>query len=150
IQQRHDGYEIDTATDRIDGDRVFHWLADESYWAMGRSAELIARSIQNSRCYGVYDPAGSQVGFARVVSDDAPFAWLCDVFIAKEARGLGLGTWLAQYVVDDVRGRGVNRLLLATKDAHGVYEKVGFVPLGNPGRWMEVDQRPVARDLNNT
>jgi GNAT superfamily N-acetyltransferase len=139
--RRDDDYEIDTTAGRLDLDLVTRWLSTDAYWAVGRPADAIARSVANSVCFGVYDPAGGQVGFARVITDTATFAWLCDVYIAREARGLGLGTWLAQTTVAHLHELGVPRLILATLDAHGVYEKAGFVPLADPGRWMEIDLR---------
>lgn len=139
--RREDGYEIDTTTGRLDLDAVTRWLAADAYWAMGRPADVIARSVRHSMCFGVYAPAGDQVAFARVVTDQATFAWLCDVYVDRPARGLGLGTWLARTAVGHLRELGVARLMLATRDAHTVYEKAGFVPLANPDRWMEIDQR---------
>lgn len=143
--RREDGYEIDTTTGRLDLDLVTRWLATDAYWAMGRPAEVIARSVANSICFGVYAPdddsGGGQVAFARVVTDQATFAWLCDVYVAPESRGLGLGTWLARTAVGHVHELGVPRLILATWDAHTVYEQAGFAPLAAPDRWMEIDLR---------
>jgi GNAT superfamily N-acetyltransferase len=139
--RREDGYEIDTSAARIDIALVHRWLSTDAYWAIGRSADAVAVSFANSLAYGVFDPGGRQVGVARVVTDHATFAWLCDVYIAPEARGRGLGTWLAQVVTDDVMGNGVPRILLATRDAHPVYAKAGFAPLISPQRWMETDRR---------
>ena len=90
---------------------------------------------------GVYAPDGALVGFARVVTDLATFAWLCDVYIAPESRGKGLGTWLVGVIKDQLQAAGVYRILLATSTAHGVYEKVGFTPLAKPETWMELDTR---------
>ena len=142
IITRDDGYQIDTAKERLSTARVHEWLSTDAYWALGREPEVTARAIVGSECFGVYEPDGEQVGFARVVTDGATFGWLCDVYIARSARGLGLGTWLAQTVYDYFMDRGLRRLVLATADAHGVYAKAGFAPLGRPERWMEVDQRP--------
>jgi GNAT superfamily N-acetyltransferase len=141
LTRRDDNYEIDTAAGRLDLDLVTGWLSTDAYWAKGRPADVIARSVEHSINFGVYDPAGAQVGFARVITDNATFAWLCDVYIARDARGLGLGTWLAQTTAEHVRDLGVRRMVLATLDAHTVYEKAGFVPLANPNRWMEIDVR---------
>ncbi len=148
--RRTDGYEIDTSPGRLDVDRVHRWLSTDAYWALGRPKEAVEISIANSVCYGVYAPPGAQVGFARVVTDHATFAWLCDVYVDREARGLGLGAWLAQSLVADLQGRGIGRLILATADAHGVYEKAGFVALAEPRRWMEIDQRTTRGDRNQT
>jgi GNAT superfamily N-acetyltransferase len=142
---RGDGYEIDTAPGRIDLPRVQHWLTTDAYWAQGRTPEAIERSVTGSVCFGVYAPDGAQVGFARAVTDGATFAWIADVYVARERRGLGLGTWLAGVVRDHIMGLGVPRIVLATMDAHGVYEKAGFAPLVNPDRYMEIDRRPSFR-----
>jgi GNAT superfamily N-acetyltransferase len=144
LLRRDDGYEIDTTTDRIDVDLVHRWLSTDAYWAIGRSAQAVATSVANSTCYGVYSPGGQQVGFARAVHDDATFAWICDVYIDRSARGQGLGTWLAQSIVDHLQGRGLPRLMLATADAHEVYRKAGFAELLRPSRWMEIDHRILA------
>jgi GNAT superfamily N-acetyltransferase len=147
--RRSDGYEIDTSPGRLEFDQVHRWLATDAYWALGRPAETMATSIANSVCYGVYAPAGNQVGFARAVTDHATFAWLCDVYLDPDARGRGLGTWLAQSVVADLHSRGIERLVLATADAHGIYEKAGFAALAEPRRWMEIDQRATRGGRNH-
>ena len=141
MTRRPDGYEIDTDPARLDVARVHRWLSTDAYWAMGRPADVVARSIAGSLCFGVYGADAAQVGFGRVVTDGATFGWLCDVYVAPTARGLGLGTWLVQVVRDHVQALGVKRILLATADAHDVYARVGFAPLADPGRWMEIDQR---------
>jgi GNAT superfamily N-acetyltransferase len=143
LLHRDDGYTIDTAPERLDTDRIDRWLATDTYWAIGRSPQDMATSRANSICYGVYAPDGEQVGFARAVTDFSTFAWVCDVYIDRAVRGVGLGTWLARSIVDDIRGRGVPRLLLATADAHDIYRKAGFVELARPESWMEIDLRPI-------
>lgn len=142
VHRREDGYEIDTDSERIDLPRVQHWLTTDAYWAQGRTPEAIERSIAGSVCFGVYAPGGAQVGFARAVTDGATFAWIADVYVARDHRGLGIGTWLAYAVRDHLFDLGVPRIVLATMDAHGVYAKVGFAPLVNPDRYMEIDRRP--------
>lgn len=139
--RREDGHEIDTDPERLDLVRVHEWLANDAYWSRGRSEETVRRSVAGSLCFGVYAPDGAQVGFARAVSDLVTFAWICDVYVAPKSRGAGLGTWLAITVRDCLFELGINRLLLATADAHGVYAKAGFVPLVEPHRWMEIDRR---------
>jgi GNAT superfamily N-acetyltransferase len=137
-----DGYEISTDPARIDAALVHRWLSEDAYWAIGRSREVQDRAIASSVNFGVYATgSGAQVGYARVVTDLATFAWLCDVYIAREARGLGLGTALAGAVRDHLTAHGVRRTLLATADAHGVYAKVGFVPLEAPERWMALGRQ---------
>jgi GNAT superfamily N-acetyltransferase len=139
---RRGDYSISTDTRYLDLGMIERFLAEEAYWALGRTAEKVRRSIENSAvCFGVY--AGDltqapvrQVGFARLVSDMATFAWLCDVFVLPEARGHGLGKWLVEVVVETARAANVRRVLLATRDAHGLYASHGFIPLAEPERWM--------------
>jgi GNAT superfamily N-acetyltransferase len=144
LLRRPDGHEIDTDPDRLDRSLVHRWLSTDAYWALGRSEPAMTTALAHSTCYSVYDPTGDQVGFARVVTDEATHAWVCDVYIDRDARGRGLGTWLATSVVADLRRRGVPRIVLATADAHEVYRKAGFSELAYPSRWMEIDQRDTA------
>ncbi|MBO4159877.1 GNAT family N-acetyltransferase [Micromonospora antibiotica] len=133
---RPDGYQLSTDPERIDRDRVHHWLSTDAYWALDRSRETTERAFAGSIPYGVYRPEdGAQVAVGRVVTDRATFGWLCDVYVAPEARGRGLGTWLAGAVRDHLAGFGVRRIALTTLDAHGVYAKVGFTP-APPQQWM--------------
>lgn len=136
---RADGYELSTDPRRIDVNRVHHWLSVESYWAKGRPRDVVARSMIGSAVFGVYRPVDKiQVAFARAVTDGATFAWLCDVFVDRSERGRGIGRWLVAGVRDDLTARGVRRILLATADAHGVYARLGFNPLSDPTRFMEL------------
>ncbi|MDO3701622.1 GNAT family N-acetyltransferase [Micromonospora sp. C28SCA-DRY-2] len=142
---RADGYLLSTDPDRIDLDRVHHWLSTDAYWALGRSRETVARAFAGSLPFGVYRPGdGQQVAVARAVTDRATFAWLCDVYVDRGERGRGLGSWLAEAVRDHLDALGVRRILLATNDAHGVYAKVGFTPMSDPHRWMQLDRRDQA------
>ncbi|CUS03640.2 Nitrate/nitrite transport system permease [Candidatus Promineifilum breve] len=127
--------EISTDPARLDVDVIHRFLAEESYWARGRTREVVERTIAHSLCFGVY-LGERQVGYARVVSDFATFAWLADVFILDEFRGRGYGKTLIQAVVDHPDLRGLRRIFLATLDAHGLYEQSGFVHV-TPGRFME-------------
>ena len=138
---RPDGYQLSTDPDRIDLHLVHRWLSTDAYWALGRDLETVTRAFAGSIGFGVYRPGdGRQAAVARVVTDRATFAWLCDVYVDPAERGRGLGTWLAGAVRDHLAELGVRRIVLATADAHGVYAKVGFTPV-DPGRWMELDQR---------
>jgi GNAT superfamily N-acetyltransferase len=125
---------------RIDLPRIRAWLAS-SYWASDRSADLVERSVQNSRVYGVYAPTGEQVALARATTDLASFAWLGDVYVDMAWRGRGVGQWLVGTVVEHLRGIGVPRFVLTTRDAHAVYAALGFGPLRVPQTWMEIDLR---------
>jgi GNAT superfamily N-acetyltransferase len=138
IQEYHrDLYTISTDPDRLDIAVIHKFLATDSYWAQNRPIEVVRRSIENSLTFGVYRDH-RQVGFARVITDYATFAWLCDVFILPEQRGSGLGKWLVECVVSHPDIQPLRRLLLATRDAHELYRRYGgFTPLASPERWME-------------
>ncbi|MGW1835222.1 GNAT family N-acetyltransferase [Streptomyces sp. BBFR2] len=131
------GYELSTDPERLERARVHRWLSEDTYWAAGRSRERHERAMAGSLNFGLYvrDPA-RQVAYARVVTDHATFAWLCDVYVDPGHRGKGLGTALVEAVAADLTARGLPRLVLATRDAHGVYEKAGFRPLPVPGEWL--------------
>jgi GNAT superfamily N-acetyltransferase len=132
-----EGYEMSTDPARIDAGRVHRWLSTDAYWAIGRERAKQDRAIAGSLNFGVYDTSsGEQVAYARVVTDLETFAWLCDVYVDPAARGKGLGTALVAAVRDHLRPHGLRRILLATHDAHGVYEQVGFAALEKPGQWM--------------
>jgi GNAT superfamily N-acetyltransferase len=134
-----EGYRIDV--DGIDVDLVHRWLSEDSYWANGRSRDMVAQSLKNSYCLGAFAEDGPLVGFARTITDWATFGWIADVYIDRGHRGRGLGRWLVGTLRDRLEGAGVPRLILSTKDAHGVYEALGFVPVKYPERWMEIDKR---------
>ncbi|KPC78876.1 MULTISPECIES: GNAT family N-acetyltransferase [Streptomyces] len=130
-------YEISADPARLDAARIHHWLSTDAYWALGRTREQQDRAIAGSLNFAAYDTAsGEQAGYARVITDRATFAWVCDVYIDRAARGQGLGTRLVTAVRDELAPLGVRRFLLATKDAHGVYAKLGFTPLAEPDMWM--------------
>lgn len=132
-----DGYEISTDPHRIDAERVHRWLSTDAYWAIGRAREKQDRAIEGSLNFGAYEAvSGEQVAYARVVTDRVTFAWLCDVYVDPSVRGKGIGTALVGAVREHLRPCGLKRMLLATHDAHGVYEKLGFAPLERPDRWM--------------
>ena len=144
IARRDDGIELDTDVNRIDRDLLHAWLSGDAYWALGRDRTTVDRSLEHSRVVAAYSPgpdASRMLAFARMVTDDATFAWLCDVYVAPAARGRGIGTWMIDEYVSLLRDSGVYRFLLATRDAHEVYRRVGFRPLAQPERWMELDLR---------
>jgi len=133
-ETHREGFTISTDPDRLDLDAITALLA-RAYWAEGRARETIARSLQYSLTFGLYH-GSRQVGLARVVSDYATFAWLCDVFIHEDYRGQGLGKWLLETVHSHPQLGGLRRWMLATRDAHGLYKQFGWVPLTPPERWM--------------
>ena len=138
--RERDGYVLTTDKDRVDVDLVHRWLSQEAYWALGRPREVVEKTIDASWVWSVLGPDGEQVAFLRAVTDALTFAWICDVFVDPAHRGRGLATWLSAEAVADLTAAGVDRLVLATSSAHGVYRRVGFtVPA--EGRYMELDTR---------
>jgi len=130
------GFEISTNRARLDVALVHEFLRT-SYWAEGRGRSVVERSIEHSLCFGVYQ-GGRQVAFARVVSDRAVFAYLMDVFVVPEFRGRGISKALMRAVLDHPDLQNLRLFLLATKDAHGLYERFGFRPLAEPERMMAI------------
>lgn len=127
---------ISTDRGRLDIDLIHQFLSTSAYWALGRTRETVARAIENSLPFGIYE-GGKQVGFARVISDYATFAYLADVFVLPAFRGRGLSVWLMEVIDRHPQLQGLRRWLLATKDAHELYRKSGFSELKEPDRWME-------------
>ena len=134
IETHKDQFTISTDPARLEIDAIADMLT-RAYWAKGRTRDVIARYIQHSLTFGVYD-GERQIGLARVVSDYTTFAWLCDVFIHEDYRGHGLGKWLIETVHSHPDLQGLRRWLLATRDAHGLYEQFGWTLLDHPERWM--------------
>ncbi len=122
---------------RLDLDRVHDWIGGQSYWAAGIPRERLALAVRHSLCLGLYR-GGTQVGFARVVTDRATYAYLCDVWIDAGERGRGLGRWLVECVLAHPDLQGLRRLSLITSDAQGLYDKFGFKPLADPNRYREL------------
>jgi GNAT superfamily N-acetyltransferase len=156
-------YIITTDKDRLDIDFIHSFLTS-SYWAEGISGKVVARSTEGSLCFGVFlnNPptpaasagkpttpasagkpiapasAGKQVGFARMITDQATFAYLADVFIDEDHRGKGLSKWLMKVILSHAGLQGLRRIMLATRDAHALYAQLGFTPINNPERWMQM------------
>ncbi len=139
-------YTISTDKARLDVG-VIHGFLNSSYWAAGRTIETIQRSIDNSLPFGVYK-GDQQIGFARVITDYATFAWIADVFILDAFQGQGLGNWLMEVIITHPDLQGFRRWVLATKDAHELYRKFGFSELKLPERWMERHD-PNTRELSD-
>src|SRR5262249_32543617 len=128
-------FKISTDPSTFDFDLVHSFLTN-SYWSPGVPRETLARAIENSLCFAVFDK-GQQVGFARVITDRATFACLADVFSRESHRGRGLSKWLMECITAHPELQGLRRWSLVTRDAHGLYERFGFTPLRAPERWME-------------
>lgn len=129
-------FEISSDKQRLDIDLIHRFLTEESYWAKTRTLEQTRTAIEHSLCFGAYQ-GERQIGFARVVTDQATFAYVGDVFVLDEFRGQGIGKRLMDVIVADPRLQGLRRWVLATRDAHGLYEQFEFSSLRHPERWME-------------
>src|SRR5262245_41463278 len=142
---RRGDFLISTDPTLLDVPLIHDFLANHSYWATGRPLEVVRRSLANSLCFGLYEQK-RQVGLARVVTDRATFAWLCDVFVLEAYRGRGLSKWLIESVLSHPELRGLRRFLLGTRDAHGLYQRYGFTSLADPTRFLEVSRPDVYRE----
>lgn len=139
-EAQRDNFLISTDKTLIDHDAVVRFLAN-AYWAQGRPREVILRSIEHSICFGVYD-GRRQVGFARVITDQATFAYLADVYIDAAYRGQSLGKWLVATIMAHPSLQRLRRWMLATQDAHALYRQFGWTELKSPERWMEIFNPP--------
>jgi len=138
-----DGYWVSDDPGLIDVGRVHGWLSQQSYWAAGQPYEVTARSIKHSLSVGLYAPDGTQVGYARLVTDQATFAWLCDVFVDAGSRGRGLGSFLVAQAIGHPAVGGIRQVLMA-EPGRTIYRRYGYGDLIRAERWME---RP-ARQLH--
>jgi len=135
MEYKRDNFTISDDPSRLDIDSICDFLS-RAYWAEKRSRAVIERSIKHSLNFGVYD-GKRQIGFARVVTDFAIFAYLCDVFIHEDYRGQALGKWMMESILAHPELQGLRRWCLLTRDAHGPYNQFGFTELSDPLRWME-------------
>ena len=140
MSRRHGNFEISTDRTRLDRTMIHRFLSEESYWARRIPAEVVNRSIDHSLNFGLYE-CGRQMGFARVVTDRATFAFIRDVFIVADYRGRGLGTWLMKVVMDHPDLQRLRRVMLATRDAAGLYEGLGFRPLARPEIFFAIETK---------
>ncbi len=136
MEWHHDGYVVSDDRARVD-ERAVHAYLERSYWAAQIPFETVRKSLDQSLCFGLYAPDGAQVGFSRVITDRATFAYLCDVYVLEEHRGRGLSKFLMRCVSKHPELQGLRRFMLATADAHGLYAQFGFTPPSRPERLME-------------
>lgn len=144
----HQGnFTVSTDQARLDLEVIHNFLA-QSYWAEGIPREIVERSVKNSLCFGLYENT-QQVGFARLITDRATFAYLADVFILESHRKRGLSKFLMECVVKHPELQNLRRWMLATRDAHGLYAKFGFTPLEKPQRFMELHNPNMYDEMYN-
>lgn len=144
-----EGYRISTNHEDMNLS-VIHGFISQSYWASNIPAETMRRAIENSLCFGIFSNSGGQVGFARMITDTATFAYLADVFVLEEHQGKGLSKWLMKVILEYPELQGLRRMVLATKDAHGLYEQFGFKALANPQTFMEIMVPDIYTKTNHT
>lgn len=145
MKKNKDGFSLSTEKAHLQIDRIHRFLSEEAYWSLGIPRTVVERAIEKSDCYGVFSPEGAQVGFARVVTDSATFAWICDVYIESAYRGQGLSKWLIANVMQDLKPLRLRRICLTTKDAHGLYQQFGIQMTETPDYWMERKDSDVYR-----
>lgn len=131
------GFFISTDQSLLDFEVVYNFLDKDSYWSKGVPVDTLKKAIENSFCFGVYKE-GKQIGLARIITDKAVFAYICDLFILPDYRGTGLSKWLLQTIVNHPELQGLRRWSLGTADAHGLYSQFGFTPISKPEIWMEI------------
>ena len=141
-----EGYRLSSKNEEMDIEAI-HQFISRSYWAEAIPKEIMARALQHSLCFGVFDSENRQVGFARMVTDRATFAYLADVYILDEHRGQGLAKGLMEAIQTHPELQGLRRMMLATRDAHGLYAQFGFKPLNNPNIIMELWSPDIYKDL---
>jgi GNAT superfamily N-acetyltransferase len=140
MEQRREGFLISTDQNKLDIPMIYSFLTS-SYWAKNIPLDIVEKSVRNALCFGIYD-GSLQVGFARVISDYATYAYICDVFILDDYRGKGLSKWLMQCIMQHSELQGLRRWSLVTRDAHELYRKFGFAQLQKPERYMEILRVP--------
>ena len=141
MEETRAGYILSSDPSRLDVDAI-HAFLTTTYWCPGIPKETVARALRGSLNFGVYYN-NQQVGLARVITDEATFAYLCDVYVLPEHRGRGLGKWMMQGVMSHPSLQGLRRFHLVTRDAHGLYEEFGFKPISKPEGHMEIVRRDV-------
>jgi len=142
-----DNYSISTDKTKFDI-KTIHGFLSHSYWAENIPVETVQRSIEGSLCFGVFD-GEKQVGFARMITDKATFAYLADVFIVEAYRGRGLSKWLMEVIMTYSELQGLRRMMLATRDAHDLYKQFGFSPLTHTDRWLQIHNPDIYKKLGN-
>ncbi len=131
-------------------DKIHKFLTNEAYWSQDIPKTVVVKSIENSFCFGLYDISAAdkeQIGYARIVTDYASFAWLCDVYVEHSHRNKGLSKWLMTCVMSHPDLQNLRRICLATKDAHELYKKFGFEVTKSPENWMEIKDNDLYKKM---
>jgi GNAT superfamily N-acetyltransferase len=142
MEWQRENFIISTDKSKLNIPYIHRFLTNESYWAAGVPLSIIEKSVENSLCLGVYE-GEKQIGFARIITDEATFGYLADVFVDTAYRGRGLSKWLMLIITELPFMPLLRRFMLATKDAHKLYEQFGFTPLTFPERFMQIHQPDV-------
>ena len=137
---------LSTDKSKLDINLIHNFLSEDSYWAKNIPLENVQRSIENSLCFGIYIDK-KQIGFARIISDYSTFAYLADVFIMPDFRGKGLSKWLIENIINLTELQGLRRWMLATRDAHSLYQQFGFTPLPNPEIMMQKHHPDIYKNI---
>lgn len=148
ITAQKDGFLITTDKSLMDTKTIHSFLSERSYWSKGISIEKVQTAIDNSLNFGLFHN-GTQIGFARIITDYSLLAYLADVFIIEEFRGRGLSKWLMQTITEHPALQGLKKWVLVTKDAHGLYEKFGWKPLAYPQIWMEKINQDFGKEMSH-
>ncbi len=131
---------------RLQLDRIHDFLSNQAYWCLGIPKAVVEQALKHSLCFGLYEnKLGIQIGFARVVTDQATFAWLCDIYVEREFRGKGLSKMLMSEMMKHPSLKKLRRMCLTTKDGHFLYEKFGFEITKTPNYWMEIKNNEIYR-----
>jgi GNAT superfamily N-acetyltransferase len=146
FEVRRDGFTISTERARLDLDAIYRYLSGESYWAAGMARGVFERSVAGALPFGLYEGGGAQIGYARVVSDYATFAWLSDVYVLEAWRGKGLGHFLIGTVMAHPQLQGLRRWMLSTRDAHRIYAEYGFGDVDPAALMTRIDREAHKRD----
>jgi GNAT superfamily N-acetyltransferase len=136
LEHRHGAYLISDDPARLQIDAIHAYLG-RSYWATGIPREVVERAVRGSLCLGAYDATGAQVGLARFISDFATFCYICDVYVLDEHRGKGVAKAILAMANQHPKLQGLRRWNLVTRDAHELYAPFGFTPIAHPDRYME-------------
>lgn len=133
---------ISTDKSKLDIDSIHEFLSIKAYWSRNIPKERVQRAIENSLCFGLYKKE-NQIGFARIITDFSTIAYLGDVYILEEHRGLGLSKWLMEVIMSHPDLQGLRRWILLTGDAHGLYRQYGWTHIADPTKWMEIHNKEV-------